>query len=90
MREIYDSRKIDNQDFLLAEHIGIEDGGYVEAQVAAFTYRAEGWLVRVERDDDAMCYYIWVGPERVRKVGLLPDEVVQKRNPIERMRVRIS
>lgn len=96
MRKIYDWKNIDGYPYILAERIELADGGYAEAQRAAATYRAEktpmaenGHCVRVERDDKALCYYIWVGPPRERGIRTLPGEEVKGRNRHVNRKLRV-
>jgi hypothetical protein len=75
MKEIYDTRRINREEFILAEHLA----NRTEAEFAAFVYRAEGWKARIEPRDSEELYYIWVGGERKNKVHLLPIEKPPKR-----------
>jgi hypothetical protein len=75
MKQIRSTLRIDGREFILEEHLD----NYVEAQTAAATYRAEGWLCRCEMVANEKLYYVWVGPERKRKVRLLPGEKIKSR-----------
>jgi hypothetical protein len=86
MKALRTTKQIGGLEFTLEEHLD----NYVEAQSAAATYRAEGWLCRVQRHDRVMLYYIWVGPERKRKVVLLPGEKVKSRRRRRRKLKRVA
>lgn len=80
MKQIYSSRRIENQDFILAEKID----NYQDACVAQAEYWAEGFCCRKEPvvSEREETYYIWVGPNRKRSVRLLPGDGNIRRSTI--------
>ena len=75
MKKIYTRKKIEREEYLLAEHVD----NYGEAQRAAAEYRTFDLYARVERDDKKLLYYIWTRPGRQTKIRLLPGEVVKRK-----------
>lgn len=82
MKQLYATRRIQGQKFILSEHLGSFQG----AKVAQAEYWCEGLYCRVEPVEEESLYYVWTAPGRNLIPRTLSGEDVKRRKGLRIIR----